>query len=36
MVEGSISITVRAHITITDREGLKASANGTYHEPEEL
>ena len=25
----------RGQIVITDREGLKASANGTYHEPED-
>jgi CRP-like cAMP-binding protein len=25
----------RKHITIIDRDGLKASANGTYHEPED-
>ena len=24
----------RGQIVITDRDGLKASANGTYHEPE--
>jgi len=24
----------RGHIVITDRDGLKASANGTYHDPE--
>ena len=24
----------RGQIVITDRKGLKASANGTYHEPE--
>jgi CRP-like cAMP-binding protein len=26
----------RKQITITDRKGLKAAANGTYHEPERL
>ena len=25
----------RKQIVILDREGLKASANGTYHEPED-
>jgi hypothetical protein len=25
----------RSKIVITDRKGLKASANGTYHEPED-
>ena len=25
----------RGHIVITDRDGLKASANGTYHEPQD-
>ena len=25
----------RGHIVITDRDGLKASANGTYHDPQD-
>ena len=26
----------RKQIIITDRDGLKAAANGTYHQPEKL
>jgi len=34
-LDGKAGISLsRGRILITDREGLKASANGTYHEPE--
>ena len=32
---GLISL-ARRRIVITDRDGLKAAANGTYHQPERL